>query len=259
VTLGVGDLVPLGGEPGWAAHVAEVLDASVFVNLARLGARARTVPAEQLDRAVALRPHVALVSAGGNDVLRGDLDPAEVLASTRAAVQRLQDVGAEVVLLGVPAGGRVAVLPDRLRRVLEERVAVVNAALQGAADATGAALVAPPVGVEPMAWHVDRIHPGPAGHRRLAGAAADVLALRGFTRHRPVPPVLLEPPGRVAELGWLVRNGVPWAAKRSVDLAPALVRGVWRAPGTTPRPTVSGRRRAGTARAPSGPARPRTR
>ncbi|HYN29270.1 MAG TPA: hypothetical protein VES95_05295 [Dermatophilaceae bacterium] len=33
------------------------------------------------------------------------------------------------------------------------------------------------------------------------------------------------PPSRVAEVGWLVRNGVPWVLKRSVDLVPALLVG----------------------------------
>jgi hypothetical protein len=38
-----------------------------------------------------------------------------------------------------------------------------------------------------------------------------------------VSPLVTAPPSRLAQAGWLARNGLPWVAKRSVDLVPALL------------------------------------
>jgi phospholipase/lecithinase/hemolysin len=73
-------------------------------------------------------------------------------------------------------------------------------------------------------WHVDRIHPGPLGHRQLAEHAVVTLAERGFDQIAAVPSVTAAPPGAASQMGWLLRNGAPWLVKRSVDLAPALGR-----------------------------------
>lgn len=227
VTLGVGDLVEPGGLPGWAAHVAVALDACSYRNLSRLGARARTVVDEQLALALAYRPDIALVSAGGNDVLRGDLDLDEVACSTRRYVLALRDQGVTVVLMRPAAAEHVTFLPARLRRALQQRLAVVNGALDTVAAETGtpAVTLRGPASPRDQTWHVDRIHPGPRGHRVLADAALAALAGVGFVAVCSVPPVTLAPPSSSAQAGWLLRNGVPWALKRSVDLLPTLRHG----------------------------------
>lgn len=226
VTLGVGDLVEPGQRPGWAAHVATALDASVFANLSSLGARACTVVDEQLERALEHAPDLVLVSAGGNDVLRGDLDARTVVEATQRYVDALRSVGAAVVLSRLPDGDHVSWLPRRLRLVLQHRVAVVNLALETVSERARVPLVsvAGPATTAGALWHVDRIHPGPLGHRRLAQSAVGTLADRGFAAVNEVPPITAAPPGAASQVGWLVRNGAPWIAKRSVDLAPALGR-----------------------------------
>ena len=229
VTLGVGDLVEPGQRPGWAAHVARALDASAFVNLASLGARAAAVADEQLERALEYRPELVLVSAGGNDVLRGDLDGPTVVEATARYVQALQARGAMVVISRLPNADHVSWLPGRLRRVLQHRVQVVNGALEAVSARAGVPMTSittqgpagPTIGA---LWHVDRIHPGPLGHRRLAEGAVVALAGRGFTQVAEVSSVTAAPPGAASQMGWLVRNGTPWLVKRSVDLAPALGR-----------------------------------
>lgn len=226
VTLGVGDLVEPGQRPGWAAHVAAALDASVFINFSSLGARASTVVDEQLERALEQAPDLVLVSAGGNDVLRGDLDARTVVEATQRYVEALQAAGAAVVLSRLPDGDHVSWLPRRLRLVLQHRVAVVNAALGTVSERARIPLVSVsgPATKAGALWHVDRIHPGPLGHRRLAEGAVVTLADRGFAAVNDVPPITAAPPGAASQVGWLVRNGAPWLAKRSVDLAPALGR-----------------------------------
>jgi alpha-1,6-mannosyltransferase len=224
VTLGVGDLVEPGQHPGWAAHVAHAVGAGEYTNLARLGARARTVVEEQLRVALARRPDVALLAAGGNDVLRGDLDPDDVAASIERCVQALRAVGSQVVLVRLSTCAHVRLLPPRLRRVLDHRVGVVNEGLDTVAAATGvpALTLQPTSPLHPQLWHVDRIHPGPLGHRVLAQQAVSELAAAGVATVATVPPLTLAAPSRPAQVEWLLRNGVPWLAKRSVDLFPAL-------------------------------------
>jgi lysophospholipase L1-like esterase len=227
VTLGVGDLVEPGQRPGWAAHAAHALDASRFINLATLGARARTVVDDQLDRALEVRPDLVLVSAGGNDVLRGDLDADQIAQATSRYVGALKVKGRVVVLARLPVGDHVTWLPRRLVRVLRARIARVNAALESVSARHQVPLVSlpaqAPVPAEPL-WHVDRIHPGPAGHRLLASGALRAVAPLGLVAATDVPAVTVAPPGAASQMGWLVRNGAPWLVKRSVDLAPALGR-----------------------------------
>ena len=76
ITLGVGDPAPGGGWRGWAAFLAESLPGGRLVNLAANGARAADVERTQLPRALELRPDVASVVVGVNDILRAGFDAA---------------------------------------------------------------------------------------------------------------------------------------------------------------------------------------
>jgi alpha-1,6-mannosyltransferase len=247
ITVGVGDLVAPGRLPGWAAHVAEALHAATFRNLARLGARARTVRDEQLDAARAYRPDVVLLSAAGNDALRGDLDVADVARCIHEVVDVLAGDGATVVLLRPPTLDHVTFLPARLHRPLHERLSLVGAEVIRAASAAGASCVSLPTAADSAAqrWHVDRLHPGPGGHRWAASAALRALEPHGYSRARPVAPLSTAPPTRLAQAGWLARNGLPWALKRSVDLLPALLAEAAAAVAPTDRSDLSGSRLRG--------------
>lgn len=90
ITLGVGDDGRgATSDRGWAAHVARALRSDGFVNLAKIGTRARDLADDQVPRALALRPELVLMSIGGNDVLRGDFSPWEVEGSTGDAIRTL--------------------------------------------------------------------------------------------------------------------------------------------------------------------------
>jgi lysophospholipase L1-like esterase len=249
ITVGVGDLVDPGAPPGWAAHVAEALHASSFANLARLGARARTVRDEQLDAARACRPHVVLLSVAGNDALRGDLDLRDVARCVHDVVCMLVADGAAVVLLRPPSLAHVTFLPARLHRPLHGRLALVGAEVSRVATDAGATCVSLPTAHDAalQRWHVDRIHPGPGGHRWAASAALRALEPHGFPRRRAVAPLVMAPPSRLAQAGWLARNGLPWVAKRSVDLVPALL-----AAGARPSSASGASDVAGRIRSPAG-------
>jgi hypothetical protein len=58
----------------------------------------------------------------------------------------------------------------------------------------------------------------------LAESALVALAGVGFAAVADVPAVTMAAPSSCAQAGWLLRNGVPWALRRSVDLLPALRR-----------------------------------
>jgi hypothetical protein len=91
------------------------------------------------------------------------------------------------------------------------------------------------------AWHVDRVHPSPAGHRQLALAAATALTdmdpgyasptVRGADQERVRAlaarlPEAPDPPSVWQRLAWLVTAGLPWCARRGRDFLPGLLRAV---------------------------------
>jgi lysophospholipase L1-like esterase len=231
-TLGDSLTVGVGGDRSWVEFLAQALGARLQ-NLSANGARARTVLAEQLP-AVDPAARWTTLLVGGNDVLRGDFDPAEVGASVRQLAQR---VPGGTVLIVLPPSMRTPglieerlPLPGRFRRVLLDRLVVMrNAVLSGVPDDARVRLldcdeILTRTGKSGV--YVDRIHLSPLGHRLLALAAGRILT------DRPLAPIA--PPPRPPMPGytsyWLVRNGLPWLAKRSRDLLPELVR-VTRRPG----------------------------
>ena len=197
ITVGVGDTVGQDAEygPGWAAHLATVLGMEAFTNLATNGARSHDVARTQLDAALALRPRVATVLVGGNDVLRSDFDARLTLVDLYRSVSELVRGGADVVLVRLPVIGLFELSPRLVRHVMRRRVASINAAVEEVAAVVGAEAATTdgptptsargrvvvvdatqaiaPAGAK--AWHVDRVHPSPAGHRRLALTAATAL------------------------------------------------------------------------------------
>ncbi|WP_062303923.1 SGNH/GDSL hydrolase family protein [Demequina subtropica] len=222
ITLGVGDGVQRAwGEVGWAAHTAAALGASSFLNLAANGVRAQEMLERQVPRALAARPDVVLLTVGGNDVLRGDFSPVEVERALRGAIDRLARPGRRIVTVSLDRIGLFDLAPRRVAEAMARRVGEANAAIARAVALTdvevidGATLLA---SLGRRAWHIDRIHPSPLGHRALAGEAAALLA--GDWRPCGAVPAPPEPPSRAAVAAWLAVNGVPWAVKRSRDLIP---------------------------------------
>lgn len=268
ITAGVGDTIgpDAAHGPGWAAHLAAVLGVAEFSNLATNGARSRDVADTQLDAALALRPRLATVLVGGNDVLRSDFDARFTLADLHRCVGELRRAGTDVVLVRLPVIGLFELTPRLVRRVMRRRVALINAAV----DEVAAAVLPPPsssVGrteigpstdrsqgngpsspaarpgrvvvvdaVEAIApagakaWHIDRVHPSPAGHRRLAlgvaTALADVDPAYAAAARAARLPAAPDPPTARQRLVWLLRAGLPWCVRRGRDFLPGLLRSV---------------------------------
>jgi lysophospholipase L1-like esterase len=208
---------------GWTGRLAHDLKAERFINVAKNGARARHLVQNQLPAAVALSPHIALICIGTNDVLRGDFSPEEIDQCLREICLQLSSSGTLVVLLGLPDPIRTAPGPMALRKILSDRVIIINEILTEIEN-DGIAVVVPTwdskIAHERKMWHVDRMHPSAIGHQHIADLVRRKLS---FPRRSASKLATTSDLSKKYEMYWLITNGAKWFAKRSVDLVPALI------------------------------------
>ena len=208
---------------GWTGRIAHDLKAERFVNVAKNGARARHLPTNQLPAVIAYRPHMVLICIGTNDVLRGDFSPEEIRTCLETICKSAIEIGSLVVMLGLPDPIRTAPGPMSLRRILSDRVIIINEILDEIAG-DGLAIVVPTwnsrIAHERRMWHVDRMHPSALGHQHIADSVRRHLSLpRRSARKIPTEVNV----SKKFEMYWLITNGAKWFAKRSIDLVPALI------------------------------------
>ncbi len=212
---GLEDPGPNGGYVGWADRFAEHLSAVhpglLYANLAVRGQTARQVRHTQLARAVELRPDVAVLMAGVNDVLRPRLDRAALRDDLFAMHSALAATGATVLTFTMPDMARVAPLAV----VLRGRIQYLNAVTLACADRFGSIVVdlaAVPAASHPALWHTDRLHANTEGHRRIAAGLAEALGHQVEDWRSDPPPVPRRNRARVAadEAVWAIGNLLPW-------------------------------------------------
>ncbi len=176
------------GEPRWADEVARALGPDTcYENLAWVGATSADVEAEQLDRALRLRPDFVTIVCGANDVLesvRPDADEYARRLSRMFARLRREAPQADVVTATYPDISRFLDLRPRTRARVEKGMRRFNDACRAVARRHGIALLEGfdhPAAGERDTYAEDGFHPSEEGHRR---AAMEFLrALRG--RFRP--------------------------------------------------------------------------
>jgi lysophospholipase L1-like esterase len=220
-TEGIGDGDDITGLRGWADRLAEHLAAVnprlQYANLAVRGRLAGQVHAEQLGPALALRPDLATVVAGVNDIIRPRFDAVEVAGHLEAMFAGLTATGARVVTLTFPDIGKIA----PLTRPIRSRVFDLNARIRAAAARHGVTVAETgryAVGTDPRLWSADRLHASPLGHERIAEAVAHAIALPGSddTWKLPLPPLAI--PARWQRLGtelhWAATFLRPWLVRR---------------------------------------------
>jgi lysophospholipase L1-like esterase len=219
-TEGVDDPDGGGGYRGWSQRLAERIDAGqggglLYANLAARGLTTAEVRDRQLDAALALRPDLATVFCGTNDVTAARFDAASVGADIERMQRALRERGATVLSFTLP--DLTPLMP--LARLIAPRVAALNRELATASRRSGAILVdfaALPVAVDRRLWSEDRIHANSAGHARIADALAEALKLPGSDDGWTRPPFPFVPPPRtrrdivVAEARWTCRHLFPW-------------------------------------------------
>lgn len=231
MTLGVGDPVRLGprrrGWRGWAALLAEALPDPVLHIVATNGARMADLELDQLPKALQLRPDVASVVIGVNDILRANFDPDRIAASAAHTIGALRAAGAEVLTMRLPDPGRMLGLPGVMARPLARRAHQVNDVMDTVAERFGTLhfdAARDAEAYDPRMWAVDRLHPSERGHRLIARRFHALLAEAGFpVGAEPGADPVNPPPTRMAEFAWMATKGTAWVAKRSTDLVPSLL------------------------------------
>jgi lysophospholipase L1-like esterase len=181
-TEGLGDGDDVVGLRGWADRLAEQLarhsPGIEYANLAVRGRRAGQVRAEQLAPALALRPDLATVVAGVNDLLNPRFDADEVADHLEVMFAALTGQGARVATVTFPDVARIA----PLARPVRSRVGALNHRIRQAAQRHGVAVADASdhdVCTDARLWSADRLHASPLGHERIAAAIAHALDLPG--------------------------------------------------------------------------------
>ncbi len=219
-TEGIGDPEPrsAGGTRGWADRVAEVLSAKTddfaYANLAIRGRLLQQIIDEQIQPAIALRPDLVTISAGGNDIIRPGTDPDDIAARLEGAIERLRSDGATVLLFNGPDIGMTPVL-----RRSRGKVAIYNENLRAIAarhDAIIADMWAMRELKDPRMWAPDRLHFSPIGHHTIARMVLDSLGVEhDLEPYQPEPmPAVSWRQARVEDIGWAREYLVPWVIRR---------------------------------------------
>lgn len=220
-TEGLGDGDDATGLRGFAdrlaAHLATAHPGLLYANLGVRGRLAGQVHAQQLGPALALRPDVATVVAGVNDLLRPRFDAAATAGHLEEMFAALTAAGARVATVTFPDVARIA----PMARPLAPRVVEINEHIRAAAARHGVAVAETgraDAAHDPRMWSTDRLHASPLGHARIAAALAEALAVPGYdgTWAHPLPP--RPAPGLVrsaaAEVGWMAGFLGPWLGRR---------------------------------------------
>ncbi|MFK4729370.1 SGNH/GDSL hydrolase family protein [Agromyces mediolanus] len=219
-TEGIGDPEPTvpGGHRGWADRVAEVLaqgdDDFAYANLAIRGRLIQQIIDEQIEPALALRPDLITISAGGNDVIRPGTDPDEISARFEYAVERLSRDRATIVLFtGVDVGfspvfrgirGKVAIYNENLRAIAAKHDLLV-------ADQWALTEIQ-----DQRMWAPDRLHLNALGHHTVARMVLATLNVENeLEPSTPEPlPARSWRTARVEDLAWAREYLVPWVVRR---------------------------------------------
>lgn len=233
---GIGDPLPDGsGSRGWAdrfaGRAAVVSPGLRYANLAIRGKLLQQVVDEQVPAAVAMRPDLVSIVAGGNDLLRPRADPDVLAQPFNDAVQRLTAGGSQVLLF---TGFDPGTFP--LIRLIRGKAAAFNAHLRVIASRHDCLLVdlwSMRVLAEPRMWSPDRLHLAPEGHRRVALRVCEVAGVPVDQDWRDLtvagePPADGPPPGRPVpgrpvpawlaarrqDAHWARAYAAPWVRRR---------------------------------------------
>ncbi len=219
-TEGIGDPDPTapGGHRGWADRVAEVLaqqvDDFAYANLAVRGKLISQIVADQIEPAVALRPDLISICAGGNDVIRPGTDPDAIADQLEDAVARLASTGAAVILFtGVDTGftpvfrafrGKVAIYNENVRAIADRHDCII-------ADQWALKTVQ-----DMRFFDDDRLHYNALGHHEIARMVLRALNVpNDLQAMQPDPqPTRTWREARGEDLGWAREHLVPWVLRR---------------------------------------------
>jgi lysophospholipase L1-like esterase len=222
---GIGDSDKFGNNFGWGYYLARCIQSPlVYANVSRPGAQSQEVRDVQLKHALDLKPDLAAVIVGGNDVLRNGFSPQRFHQNLREIVSQLTAQNSTVLLLELHDPNKVLKLPKTLAAILDRRITMVNALTQAVAEEFSTKLLKTreiaDIYRKDM-WHVDRMHPSKKGHQHLAKNFRKILMDEIAIAPIRISPVHVKT--RKESMSWMLLKGTPWFFKRSFDLLPAVL------------------------------------
>jgi lysophospholipase L1-like esterase len=130
IAEGLREPVPGYRDLSWADRLAAALTfarpRAVLFNLGRRDRTAAEIRTAQLDAALSLRPGLAIVTAGGNDLLRREFDPNMLAGELRAILGPLRDSGADVLTFDLYDWTSNPYIPARLAPRMGQRLTQVT-------------------------------------------------------------------------------------------------------------------------------------
>ncbi|HKH07439.1 MAG TPA: SGNH/GDSL hydrolase family protein, partial [Agromyces sp.] len=169
---------------------------------------------EQIEPALALRPDLITISAGGNDVIRPGTDPDEIAARFEYAIERLsRDRATIVIFTGVDVGfspvfrgirGKVAIYNENLRTIAAKYDCIV-------ADQWALTAIQ-----DQRMWAPDRLHLNALGHHTVARMVLTALNVENDLEPLKPEPVPMSTwrQARVEDIAWAREYLVPWVLRR---------------------------------------------
>jgi lysophospholipase L1-like esterase len=198
VAAGRGDPVPGLALVGWADRLAVALRShgtgNRLTNLAQCGLSTAEIMRTQLGTAVALRPHLIVVIAGGNDLLAPGWDPDTFRLAYRSLLEQLSAGGAIVLTMTWHEVPLAVPMPPRFARRFSHRLGEASAVVRELSRELGALCLDfwhMPELLDAGCYSRDGIHPNARGYLRVADVIAD-----GLSHHAglPVPRSALRSP-----------------------------------------------------------------
>jgi lysophospholipase L1-like esterase len=195
-----------------------------ITNLAQSGLTTTEIMRTQLDPALALRPQLIIVTAGGNDLLARSWDPDVFRRAFSALLERLLTSGATVLTTTWHNTPLAVPIPAALARRFSRRLCEASSVVRQVSKDLGVACLdfwQMPDLLDAACYSGDSIHPNARGYLRVAEVIADGMgrhagmpvpssALRSLPEHRP----LSSPPSRLDQ-----RTARAWRAQHGLGSA----------------------------------------
>jgi len=211
VASGVGDTVDGYTPMPWCDRIASELAAQCpgfdYLNLGERELRAFEVREQQLDKAMAFQPDLALVVCGGNDALRKGYDPEKVDAELASIIGSLRESGAEVITIGMFDTAYAPIIRDAVRQLVSARMRRLSNGTAGIGASHGTIhvnLTGHPAESDPGMYSADGLHGNLRCH---AICAAEVVRALGAHLGRDAQPLQApfapKAPERATVVAWL--------------------------------------------------------
>jgi lysophospholipase L1-like esterase len=183
IAEGIGDPVPGYPDRPWADQLAAALDVVnpgvLYRNLGVRGLKSDEILFDQMPKAMRFGPDLAVVSAGGNDILGRRFDSTRTARRLDALIGSLADVGARVVTFSLFDLSATPFVPDEMKAGLRERLEELAWITEQTSQVYGGAHVDfldDPRTADPAIYSADRLHANRRGHALVLSGMVHALA-----------------------------------------------------------------------------------